>query len=55
MTGNHFTRLHESGGDLKVTSFDRNAPGSGCRRPVSQVLSTLELLQAFNSQEVAVM
>ena len=38
----------------EVTLFDRKPPGSGCRRPVSQVLGAFELLQGCNSQEVAV-
>ena len=37
-----------------MTSFDRKLPGSGCRRPIRQVLGTFELLQGCNSQEVAV-
>ena len=37
-----------------MTSFDRKTPGSGCRRPISQVLGTFEDLQGCNSQEVAV-
>ena len=37
----------------KVTSVDRKSVGSGCRRPISQVLVTFELLQGCNSQEVA--
>ena len=40
--------------DPEVTSLDRKSPGSGCRRSISQVLSTFELLQGCNSQEVAV-
>ena len=38
---------------LEVTSFDRKSPGSGCGRPISQVLGTFEPLQGCNSQEVA--
>ena len=50
-------RCHMSGGDWKcpeVTSFDRKSAGSGCRRPLSQVLGSFELLHGCNSQEVAV-
>ena len=54
MTGNDVTRPHVTGSDLEVTSFHRKSPGSGCRRPISQVLGTFELLQGCNSQEVAV-
>ena len=39
---------------LEVTSFNRKSPGSGCKRPISQVMGTFELLQGCNSQEVAV-
>ena len=42
------TRDHLTGGDPEVTSFDQNSPGSGCRRPISEVLCTLELLQGSN-------
>ena len=35
-------------------SFDWKSPGSGCRRPISQVLGAFELVQGCNSQEVAV-
>ena len=38
----------------EVTSFGRKSPGSGRRKPLSQVLVTFELLQGCNSQEVAV-
>ena len=43
---------HVTGSDPEVTSLDRNSPGSGCRKSISQVLSTFELLR-LNSQEVA--
>ena len=54
MTGNDVTRPEVNGSDPEVTSFDRKSPGSGCRRPISQVLGTVGLLQGCNSQEVAV-
>ena len=54
MTGNDVTRPHVTISDPEVTSFDRKSPGSGCTRPVSQVLGTFEVLQGCNSQEVAV-
>ena len=54
MTGNDVTRRHVTEIDPEVMSFDRKSPGSGCRRPVSQVLSKFELLQGCNSQEVVV-
>ena len=54
MRQNDVTWPELTGGDPKVTSFDRNPPGSGCRRPISQVLGAFELLQGCNSQEVAV-
>ena len=37
-----------------MTSFYRKSLGSGCRRLKSLLLGTFELLQDFNSQEVAV-
>ena len=54
MTENDVMRPHLTGSDPEVTSFDRKLPGSGCRRPISQVLGTFELLQGSNLQEVAV-
>ena len=54
MTGNDVTRPHVTGTDPEVTSFHRKSPGSGCRKPISQVLGILELLRRFNLQEVAV-
>ena len=54
MTGNDVTRLHVTGRYMEVTSFDQKSPGSGCRRPISQVLGTFELPQRCNSQGVAV-
>ena len=44
-----------TGSDPQLTSLDRNLPGTGCRRPISQVLGTFKLIQGCNSQEVAVM
>ena len=38
--------------DPEVTSFVRKSPGSGCRRPISQVLGMFELFQGRISQEV---
>ena len=49
------SRDHVTGGDLEVTSFDWRSPRSGCRRPVSQLVGTFELVHGGNSQEVAVM
>ena len=43
-----------TGSDPEVTSLDRKSPESGCRKPVSQVWGSFELLQGCNSQEVAV-
>ena len=54
MTGNEVTLLEVTGSDLEVRKFDRKSPGSGCRKPISQVLGTFELLQGCNSQELAV-
>ena len=54
MTGNDLVLRHMTGSDTEVTSFDRKSPGSGCWRPISQVLGTFELLQGCNSQEVAI-
>ena len=45
---------HVTGSDSEVTSFGGKSPSSGCRRPISQVLVTFELIQGCNSQEVAV-
>jgi len=38
----------------EVTSFDQKSPGSGDRRPISQVYDGFYLLQGCNSQKVAV-
>ena len=54
MTENDFTWPEVTGSDPEVTLFHRKSPGSGCRRPISLVLGTFELLQAVNSQQVAV-
>ena len=54
MTGNDVVWPEVIGSDPEVTSFDRKSPGTGCRKPISQVLGTFELLQGCNSQEVAV-
>ena len=48
------SRDHVTGSDPEVTSFDRKSPGSGCRRPISQVLDTFEFLQGCNSHKVEV-
>ena len=53
MTGYDIVTSHDVS-DLEVMSLDRKSPGSGCRRPISQVLGKFELLQGCNSQEVAV-
>ena len=54
MIANDVTCPDVTGTDPKVTSFDQNAPGGGCRRPISRVLGTFDILQGCNSQEVAV-
>ena len=54
VTENDLTGPEVTGSDPEVTSFDRKSPGSGCRRPISQLLGTFKLLQGSNSQEVAV-
>ena len=46
MTGKDVTRPEVTESDPEVTSFERKSPGSGCRRAISQVLGTLELLRA---------
>ena len=43
-----------TGSDREVTSFYRKSPGSGFRRPISEVLGTFELVQSCNLQEGAV-
>ena len=54
MTGNDVMGPHVTGSDPEGTSLDWKSPESGCRRPISQVLCTFELLKICNSQEVAV-
>ena len=54
MTGNGVTGHQVTGSDPEVTSFDRKSPGSGCRKPISQVLGTFELQQGYMVQQVAV-
>ena len=54
MTGNDVTGPHVTGSDPSVTSLDRKSPGKSCRRPISQVLDTFELLQGCNSPDVDV-
>ena len=54
MTGNDVMRPEVTGSDPEVMSFDRKSPGSCCRRFISQVLGTAELLQGCNLHEVAV-
>ena len=54
MTGNDVT-WQVTGSEPEVTSFDWKSPGSGFRRPISEVLGMFELLQGCKSQEVAVM
>jgi len=51
VTGNDVTWPRDR--DPEVTWFDRKSPGSGCRRPIRQVLGSFELLQSCNSQEDA--
>jgi len=53
MTGNYLTWPHVTGSDPELTSFHRMSPGSGSRRPISQVLGSFELLQGCNSQKAA--
>ena len=48
MIGNDFTWPEVTGSDPEVASFERKSPGSGCRRPISQVLAMSELLQGCN-------
>jgi len=43
-----------TGSDPEETSFDWKSPGSSFRRPIGQVLGTIEFLQGSNSQEMAV-
>ena len=38
MTGNDITRPQVTGSDPEMTSFNRKSPGSGCGRPIVQVL-----------------
>ena len=54
MKGNEVTWPEVTESDPEVTSFDQKPPGSGARRPITQVLGMLELLQGCDSQEVAV-
>ena len=54
MTGNDLMSPHMTGSDPVVTSFGWKTPGSGCRRPITQVVGTFELLQGCKSQEVSV-
>ena len=53
MAGNDVTLLEVTASDPEVTSLHRKSPGSGCRRPVSEVWGMFELLKGCNSQEVA--
>ena len=48
------SRDHMTGSDPDVISFNLKLPGSGCKRPISQMLDAFKLLQGCNSQEVAV-
>ena len=54
MTGNDVTWPEVTGSDPEVTLFDWKSPGSGCRRPISQVFGMFEPLQGYNLREVAV-
>ena len=54
MTGNDVTLPHITGSDPEVTLLHRKSPGSGCRRPISEILLTFELLQGCNSRKAAV-
>jgi len=49
VTGNDLTWTHVTGSDPEVTSFDVKSRGSTCKRPIRQVLSTFELLQAVTA------
>ena len=51
MTENDVMWPEVTGSEPEVTSFDWKSPGSGCRRPISQILGMFELLQGCNSQE----
>ena len=51
MTGNDVTWPEVTGSDPEVMSFDRNSPGSGCTRPISQVLGTFQLLQGVTGSD----
>ena len=46
MTGNEVTWPKFTGSDPEVTSVDWKSPGSGCRRPISQVLGSLSFYRA---------
>jgi len=50
--GSHMNRkwCHVTGSGSEVTSFGRKSPGSGCKRPISQVLGMFEFLHGCNSQ-----
>ena len=48
------SEMEVTGSYPEVMSIDRKSPGSGCRRPITQVLGTFELLQGCNSQKMAV-
>ena len=54
MAGNDGAQPEVTGSEPEVTSFDRKSPGSGCRRPIRQVLGTFEVLQGCTSLENAV-
>ena len=41
-----------TGSDPEMTTFDQKSPGSGCRRPRSQVLGMFKLLQSCNPRDV---
>ena len=54
MTGSDVTWPYVTGSDPEATSLGRKSLGSGCRKPINQVLGMFELLEGCNSQEVAV-
>jgi len=54
VTGNDLTWPHVTERVSEVMSFARKSRGSGCRRPIRQVLGTFEFLQDCNSHEVAI-
>jgi len=52
--GNYITWPQVTGGDSKVTSFDRKSPGIGCRRPKTCVYCSFNFLQGCGLLQEAV-